>query len=92
MRNSLNKKTLEKIIETWGRSAQFNMLMEECAELVMTTNQYLRGRKSKESVAEEIADVELMIEQIKFLFDDIDFRGIKKAKKERLIVRIENEK
>ena len=91
MKNSLSKKTLKKIIELWGRSAQFNMLMEECAELIMTTNQYLRSRKTKDDIAEEVADVEMVIEQIKFLFDDVDFKKIKKDKKDRLMERIKNE-
>ena len=63
----------------YGYEAQSNQLVEECAELIQAVNKYRRAgahigqpTDSTESVAldnlvEEIADVELMLEQIKYL-------------------------
>lgn len=62
--------------EHYGYDAQSNMLMEECAELIQAMNKHKRAIASGNDkdiceainkLAEEIADVELMIEQIKHL-------------------------
>jgi len=45
------------------------MLAEECNELALAVHHYLRGRADKGHIAEEIADVEFMLEQVKVLFD-----------------------
>jgi len=55
----------------WGFEAQHRQLMEECAELIQATNKYL-NLPTEETVAsfvEELADVEIMIEQIKLQTD-----------------------
>ena len=63
------KKLYRKAIEKWGLPLQLNMLMEESAELIQATSKVLRkGDKENQpwrNLAEEIADVEIMIEQIK---------------------------
>lgn len=73
----LDKLNLE-IADYYGYEAQSNQLIEECAELIQAINKHkrvMRNRKSvnmtlKEAinnVSEEIADVEIMLEQIKYL-------------------------
>ena len=60
-------------VRKWGLQSQFGMLMEECAELIQATNKVMR--KGDEDVntwrhlAEEMADVEIMIEQLKHVID-----------------------
>lgn len=67
-----------KNAEHYGYEAQSNQLVEECAELIQAVSKYRRARGTgqetplKEQVAldnliEEIADVEIMLEQIKYL-------------------------
>ena len=57
-----------KTSEYYGFDKQSNLLMEECAELIQAVNKYKRNPSSgTENIIEEIADVELMIEQIKHL-------------------------
>lgn len=65
----------KRIAEHWGYDAQSNQLVEECAELIQAVNKYRRFKgqnTTKEQMAidnlvEEIADVEIMLEQIKHL-------------------------
>ena len=56
-------------IVKWGAEAQLLMASEESTELSLAIHHYLRGRADKGHIAEEIADVELMLDQIKALFD-----------------------
>ncbi len=56
-------------IEQWGSTAQMIMVIEETAELQKEVTKYLRGRENKAEILEEIADVEIMLEQLKFMFD-----------------------
>lgn len=53
----------ERAVEKWGLSLQLGMLTEECAELIQAVNKYNRG-KGIDNLVEEIADVEIMTEQI----------------------------
>lgn len=56
-------------IEKWGTVAQIIIAFEEMAELQKELCKNLRGRENKEKIAEEIADVENMMEQLKLIFD-----------------------
>jgi NTP pyrophosphatase (non-canonical NTP hydrolase) len=51
----------------WGAESQFLMLAEEAAELSAAVIHFLRGGDIDE-LLEEIADVQIMIEQIKHHF------------------------
>jgi NTP pyrophosphatase (non-canonical NTP hydrolase) len=51
----------------WGAEFQFRLLAEESAELSAAVLQFLRGGDI-EKLLEEIADVQLMLEQIKHHF------------------------
>ncbi len=64
----------------YGYEAQSNQLVEECAELIQAVSKYRRAvtglgqptAEDKKAVAlenliEEIADVEIMLEQVKYL-------------------------
>lgn len=73
----------------YGYEAQSNQLVEECAELIQAVSKYRRAvaglgqpvAEEKKAVAlenfiEEIADVEIMLEQVKYLLqipeDELD--------------------
>ncbi len=62
------KKLYRKAVEKWGLPLQLIMLMEESAELIQATSKVLRKYKKETTIwrglVEEIADVEIMIEQI----------------------------
>ena len=54
-------------IDTYGSVMQITVAFEEMSELQKELCKYLRGRGSQENIAEEIADVEIMMEQMKML-------------------------
>ena len=56
--------------EAWKRwgDLQWVMIMEECSELIQATSKRLRKGdtpKVRQMLAEEVADVEIMLEQLK---------------------------
>ncbi len=87
------KRAIHRIAEHYGYEAQSGMLVEEMAELIQATNKYNRKPSEKNfwGICEEIADVEIMLSQIKYLLDinQDSLDEIKATKIERQIVRIE---
>ena len=82
---------LQRALDTYGSALQIVVMMEEMSELQKELCKNLRGRGSIEHIAEEIADVEIMLEQMKMLFlcaDDV--RDVRRRKVERLKVRLDN--
>ncbi len=79
MKRIETKKVYRKAWDKFGTDAQLMMLMEECAELIQATSKVIRQRKSKTSCwrnfIEEIADVEIMIDQVKVM---VDYENIQK--------------
>ena len=73
MKEIIDRELLNKIIQINGRDAQIEMIQEECIELALA----LQKCKRKDindidkliSVYDEIADVIIMIEQAKILFN-----------------------
>lgn len=59
---------LKKAIETYGEEAQTLMFFEEVAELQKELCKNARGKKNTREIAEEIADVEIMLEQMKMIY------------------------
>lgn len=57
----------ELALDEWGEEAQRNMVMEELGELIAAINQYHRGRVSRESLAEEMADVHICLRQLEMM-------------------------
>ncbi len=81
---------LQRALDTYGSTMQIVVMMEEMSELQKELCKYLRGRGSFEHIAEEIADVEIMLEQMKMLFcctDDV--RNERRRKVERLKGRLD---
>lgn len=56
-------------LETWGASAQTLMVFEEMAELQKELCKHARGKENVLCIAEEIADVQIMLEQMVVLHD-----------------------
>ena len=56
---------LHRAIEYYGAEHQENMCIEEMAELIQAINKKHRGEPH--NIAEEIADVEIMLEQLKII-------------------------
>jgi NTP pyrophosphatase (non-canonical NTP hydrolase) len=91
--NDIEKhKIYNKALHLWGNDAQMNMVIEECAELIQAINKFRRDptATNMDNLCEEIADVEIMVEQAKCL---IKKNGLIRTKKEfklnRLSQRVE---
>ena len=97
----LDKLNLE-IADYYGYEAQSNQLIEECAELIQAINKHKRVMHNRKSVnmtlneainnvSEEIADVEIMLAQIKYLLgiNEQYIDTIKEMKINRTAKRIE---
>lgn len=65
--NEVHKQIIGAAVEKYGTENQMRMLQEECGELIVATSHYLRKREyAEDEVVEELADVIIMCEQIKF--------------------------
>jgi len=59
---------LKKVIDRFGETSQVVVAIEELAELIKELTKRLRGHENFYEIAEEIADVEVMIAQLKQIF------------------------
>lgn len=78
----------KKAMIKWGKASQMAMLAEECSELSHATLKMIRGRDV--NIAEEIADVLIIVEQFYAMFDGLELKVEKeyKNKIERLEKRL----
>ena len=60
---------LKKAIETYGKDMQLNVAVEEFSELIKEICKSKRGRDNRANIIEEIADCEIMLNQIQIIFD-----------------------
>lgn len=68
--------TLKNAVDVFGEQPQLIMAMEEMAELIQAISKYIRGKSNEENIAEEIADVEIMLAQLRYIFNNsskVDF-------------------
>jgi len=86
----LHEDILEEAVLKFGQDAQLEMIIEECAELIHAIQKFKRNacKETLDHVVEELADVEIMIDQSKFLFDQKDILDVRKRKIYRLRQRI----
>lgn len=91
----------QRAVELWGQEGQENMAIEEMSELtkelcklkrVRGIGQPLRNpipQTTIDNIIEEIADVEITVEQLKYFFGPEKVEEMKKKKLERLQGRLE---
>ncbi len=94
----MNNEAIKKIANHYGFAEQSRQLMEEMAELTIALNKYHREQdypsvECAVNLDEELADVTIMIEQIKYLLRITDsyFEGVVEKKLNRQLERIEKE-
>jgi len=87
----IKEQIYKKAIDKFGKEAQLMVAMEECAELIQAISKLIREEekgngfgKVAQNLAEEIADVEIMIEQIPIITDLISRKMIDTVKKRKL--------
>lgn len=60
-------------VQTWGKEAQTDMMIEEMAEL---TKEILNERRGRDhNIAEEMADVQIMLAQMEIIFQNAEDVG-----------------
>ena len=81
----------KEAVNQWGEDAQINMAIEEMAELISALQHYRRheswgGKVTVADIADEVADVEIMMEQLRFMFniDSLYLFNIKEQKLDRV--------
>jgi len=70
MDNNVVDPIVKEAIQVYGQEKQFHQCVEELGELIVAINHYLRNKpEARKEVAEELADVKLMIRQIEVMMD-----------------------
>lgn len=75
--------------ETWGEEPQIDMVGEECSELATEVFRYWRGRSDESDLADEAADVEIILEQLRVIIGDELVDSAKERKLNRLEKRLQ---
>jgi NTP pyrophosphatase (non-canonical NTP hydrolase) len=77
-------------LDKWGMNAQLDQMAEECAEFIIALNHFRRGRINEQQLLEEIADVSVMVQEMKVYFYE-QVEVIEKRKIRRLNRKINSE-
>ena len=82
---------MELALKKWGESAQLDMVIEEMAELTKAILKYKRG-ESIDRIAEEHADVNIMLDQLSFMMlkHDPEYSEKKRNETKRKVTRLVN--
>jgi NTP pyrophosphatase (non-canonical NTP hydrolase) len=88
-----------RVVESWGFDDQLDMVVEELSELIHAIQKWKRNKGSErlvEHVAEEAADVELMLAQLHYMMEHMADRKYivhlernRREKRERVVAMLE---
>lgn len=70
-----------KAIDTFGELNQKVIATEEMAELIKELSKSFRGAANRDAIAEEVADVSIMLEQLCMIYDIKDAVEVWKRRK-----------
>ncbi len=79
-RSDIYRATLEK----WGEKAQYEQMVEECAELIAALKHYERGKIGRDEIIAELADVTLMVGQLTWMLGEEEVAAAIEVKLEKL--------
>lgn len=77
---------LHAAVETFGRDSQMMMMVEEMSELTKAISKFFRAqsgesaRVATESIKEEMADCQIVLDQMKIMFGGVDMIERQKLK------------
>lgn len=80
---------LKKIIDYYGEEKQIIKAIEEMSELQKELCKKLLGKSNIYSLTEEIADVQIMLDQLKLIVGDTELKTIMQSKIDRTMKVIE---
>ncbi len=81
-------------INKWGEEAQYDQMIEECAELIVAIKHFKRGKTNRQTVIDELADITLMLGQLTWMFgaENIDTAVQNKLNKLQRLLDLPNDK
>jgi DNA-binding transcriptional regulator GbsR (MarR family) len=82
--NAMINPILSKAIAVYGVENQTIKAIEEMSELIKELSKVLLGKEDNDHIREEIADVEIMIEQLKDMYDTHDGKNIEAFRNEKI--------
>lgn len=65
---TLRRDTYSVAVETYDRTSRLMLAIEEMSELSKELSKNYRGEDNISAISEEMADVEIMLEQLKLIF------------------------
>lgn len=71
----MNSDLYQLVLDKWGSDAQLTVVIEELSELIKEVCKMKRNIGDTNLLAEEVADVEIMCEQLRYIFsidEDVD--------------------
>lgn len=80
----------KQAVDKWGRTSQIDMMIEECSELIKALCKIKRAHDPSDTgalindICEELADVQIMSGQMRYIFGADQIDGWYDAKLERL--------
>lgn len=81
---AVSKEIMEKAVQKWGKSAQILTLLEEMSELQKELIKNInRNKDNLDAVIDETADVEIMLAQMKHIYQ------IEQAVQERIPIKLQ---
>lgn len=83
------KETCREAVREYSQASQIDMAIEECGELIVALMHWKRGRAEATAIETEIADVEIMLEQLRCIFNPVEIGYQVRGKIKRLAARIE---
>lgn len=86
-----NDETFTEPLEHYGKFTQIVKCMEECGELIRALGKHLCNEGSYENVVEELADVDIMLSQMRYIFGHAEVDRVRTQKLARLKMRMEEE-
>lgn len=81
--NPTDKEIYESLLHKFGDNNQIIVAIEELSELVKELCKYLRNARNEKNLTEEMADVEIMLEQLKLILDNES--DVAKVKDEKIL-------
>ena len=89
MRDQAFYQVCASAVQTYGADAQLCQIQEEAAELIAAISHFRRGRQgSREELLDELADMDIMLEQARVIFGDDAVTSAATPKIERLCERL----
>lgn len=82
--SALDKDILNMAIEKYGPEAQTDMAIEEMSELIkalLKLRRYPDSEQAKKDILEEMADVSIMLDQMKIIYGGYGFERYKKLER-----------